>query len=347
MSKKDQSRSRSVGQLAPAQKAAVIVGLLGRDAANPVLSGLQMETLRNLARILAVIGEVGEDVISGIVQEFTSELHSPRMSVRGNADEALALLDGALDADSVTLLRKEFAPVPQGSIWERLCSLDAQVLGNYLAAQNPRLAGVVLSQLPAELSAEIIGTLPVEIAGSLVGAVARSASVEPGVIEAIGLELQRNFFSNEAEAGDGKGPVGQISAILELASSTSRDMLLEQLSAIDPELAVQVGRKMFTFADIALRVDKRDIAKVIKAVDQGTLLKALAGAEANAAATKNVILENISSRLAEQFREALAELGAVKLQDSDAAQIEVVVAIRKLRDAGELALLERDSDANP
>jgi flagellar motor switch protein FliG len=93
---------------------------------------------------------------------------------------------------------------------------------------------------------------------------------------------------------------------------------------------------------VADRIEKRDVPAIIRAVDQETLLKALSGAEENAPKTREFILTSISSRIAEQLTEELADYGKVKIREAEEAQTEFLRIIRELESAGELQLIELD-----
>jgi len=109
-----------------------------------------------------------------------------------------------------------------------------------------------------------------------------------------------------------------------------------------------VKKSIFTFANIAERVEGRDISKVIRGVEQTVLVAALAGARTEAdAASAEFILANMSQRMAATLREEIAERGKVRDRDAETAMTAVVSATRTLVDAGDLLLRqaeERDEE---
>ena len=123
---------------------------------------------------------------------------------------------------------------------------------------------------------------------------------------------------------------------------TGRSFCLESCTLLNDshsELSDEVKRKMFTFPDIPERIEKRDIAGIVRQTDQETLLKALAGATDNAPAAREFILSSISSRVAEQVRADLAEMGKVKIREAEEAQTGILKIIRQLESQGELKLI--------
>ena len=76
-----------------------------------------------------------------------------------------------------------------------------------------------------------------------------------------------------------------------------------------------------SFADIAERIEGRDISRVIRGVEQAALVNALAGARTGAdAASAEFILANMSQRMAATLRDEMAERGKVREKDAEAAK---------------------------
>ena len=106
----------------------------------------------------------------------------------------------------------------------------------------------------------------------------------------------------------------------------------------DAELAERVRRAIFTYADIPERIEPRDIARIVRGVDQTDLLLALAGKRAAEAESSAFILKNISQRLATGLVEEVALLPESALKQVEKAQNAVVSRIRDMIAAGELNL---------
>jgi flagellar motor switch protein FliG len=100
-----------------------------------------------------------------------------------------------------------------------------------------------------------------------------------------------------------------------------------------------VRRTIFTFAHIPQRLAARDIPKIVRAMDQAALARAVAAAADGDAPVADFLLSNMSLRMAESLREAAGEMPAMAPPEADAAKSEVVRVIRELEAAGELVLL--------
>ena len=80
-------------------------------------------------------------------------------------------------------------------------------------------------------------------------------------------------------------------------------------------------------------------------LEQPVLVRALAAQGEAEAAAAEFILSNLSQRMADGLREERNDLGKLRASDIEEAMNEVVAAIRRLEEAGEITLiLPQDED---
>ena len=137
--------------------------------------------------------------------------------------------------------------------------------------------------------------------------------------------------------------VGGVDAIVSILNSVDRGTekhIMETLEVEEPELADEIRKKMFVFEDI-LTLDDRAIQRVLRDVDNGDLALALKGANEE---VQNVILNNLSKRLAVMIREDMEYMGPVRMKDVEEAQQKIVNVIRKLEDSAEIVIARGGGD---
>ena len=137
--------------------------------------------------------------------------------------------------------------------------------------------------------------------------------------------------------------VGGVDAIVEILNSVDRGTekhIMETLEVEEPELADEIRKKMFVFEDI-LSLDDRAIQRVLRDVDNADLALALKGATEE---VQNVILNNLSKRLAVMIREDMDFMGPVRMKDVEEAQQKIVNVIRKLEDSAEIVIARGGGD---
>ena len=271
--------------------------------------------------------------------EFLDEIERLEMTVHGGVSEAKVILEDYVNEETLTRILDDVDSPSAKTVWKKLSKVDDAALAEFLSHEHPQTVAVVLSKLPAEHAARLLGRLSEERARDIVLGLTRTASLDPRVIDAIGQSVSRDFLSKQRNEEPGFKPADKIGAIMNYAPGNIRHSVLSFLNDSHSELSDEVKRKMFTFPDIPERIEKRDIAGIVRQTDQETLLKALAGATDNAPAAREFILSSISSRVAEQVRADLAEMGKVKIREAEEAQTGILKIIRQLESQGELKLI--------
>ena len=111
-------------------------------------------------------------------------------------------------------------------------------------------------------------------------------------------------------------------------------LILERLADYDPALAVEVGKEMFIFEDLA-SLDDRAIQLVLRQLPVTELAPALKGAPD---AIRNRLLQNLSERAAAELGEELELLGGVRRRVVEDAQDRVTALVRQLEASGQIVI---------
>ncbi len=325
------------------QKAAIIVRLLLAEGVKLSLADLPESLQAELAHQMATMRFVDRVTLKAVIDEFVSEIEDVGLSFPGGLEGALTVLDGTISAATAARIRKAKGFTFHGDPWETIAGLDPDRLITVLEEESDEVAAVLLSKLKVSRAAELIARLPGPRARRVAYAVSLTGAVEPSVVERIGRSI-----AEQLEAQPGKafadGPVERVGAILNFAPGATREDVLEGLDREDAAFAEEVRKAIFTFANIPERIDARDVPKITREVDQAVLITALAGATGDLAPAADFILGAISKRMADQLREEIESLGAVKPKEAEAAMNKVVTAIRALEAAGEILLIAADDD---
>jgi flagellar motor switch protein FliG len=187
---------------------------------------------------------------------------------------------------------------------------------------------MVLSGLDADRQAEVAHRIAV------------MDRTSPEVLKSLEAVLERKMSSvlqpMEMSAIGGLDPLIQI---INRSDRATERLIVEGLQARDPELAEEVKSRMFMFEDITLLED-RDVQIVLRQVETSDLAVALKGVSDDVRAK---ITKNMSERASASLIEDIDLLGPVLLRQVEEAQQKVILAIRRLEDAGEI-VLRRGSD---
>jgi flagellar motor switch protein FliG len=330
-------------ELSPSKKAAIIIGALGIDAAGPILEQMDETALRNFAAAMSKLHRIGPQVVAETIIEFVTELNQFDQTINGGLENARAILEQYVNEATLARIMDDADLPSVHNVWRKLSKVDDQALTEFLGREHPQTASVVLSKLAPEQAARVLSGLDEDKAKEIVYGLMKTSGLDAAVIEAIGGSVSRDFLAKQSEQAQALKPADRVGAIMNYSGGEVRKSVLDFLEETKPDFAADVKRKMFTFEDIPDRIEKRDLAAVVRAADQDTLLTALAGAAENAPETREYLLSGISSRVAEQIREELDELGKVKIREAEEAQTEILKTIRALEAAGEL-VMKSDAD---
>lgn len=332
-----------VPMLTPRQKAAVIVRLLLADEGGPSLEGLPLEAQGALAHEMAGMGLIDRDTCDAVVEEFCSALDSVGLTFPGGLDGTLAMLGGRISRDASDRLRRLAVLSGRADPWERIATLPVAQICELARAEAVEIAAVMFSRLPVAKAADAFGQLPPELARQIAYAMSLTAGIEAPALLRIGQALAQAADALPQPILDG-GPVEKVGAILNFSPAATRDQVLDGLDQDDRDFAASVRRAIFTWANIPVRIDPRDINRISKAVDQAVLVKAMAGSKGPNAETVTFILAALSSRMADSLREEIEGAGRVTDADAEAAMAEVVAAIRSMEAAGDLFLIAGEAE---
>lgn len=324
--------------LTPRQKAAVVVRMMLADGADMDLSQLPPELQALLAQEMAGMDLVDRDTCHAVLTEFCDRLEEVGVSFPGSIDATLDFLGGHLSADTANRLRRFAALNGTADPWERVAALPAPQLAILARTEAVEVAAVMFSRLPVARASEVFGLLDPAHARQVAYAMSLTGGIEAPALRRIGLALMRAIDALPQPAIETQ-PVETVGAILNLSPAVTRDTVLAGLDDDDAEFAGRVRKAIFTWANIPRRIDPRDIPRILREVEAATVTKAMAGATGDDAATVEFLLSGLSSRLGESMREEIEAAGKVSARDAEEAMTEVVAAIRRMEQAGELFLI--------
>ena len=330
--------------LSPREKAAVIVRLLLSEGSAPPVADLPEHMQASLTEQMSRMRLVDRTTLAAVVDEFLTELEQVGLSFPGGIEGALSMMDGHISATAANRLRRLAGASGRIDPWDRLISMPVERLLPAAVAESPEVTAVLLSKLPVARAAEILGRLPGDKARRVAFAVSMTGDVDPETVHRIGRSILSQLDAQPARAFD-TAPVKRVGAILNVSASQTRDDVLRGLEADDADFAGQVRKAIFTFAHIPGRLAARDVPRVLRMVEQATLVTAIAAAiSPEAQATADFLLANISQRLAQGLRDEAVSRARPREKDGDAAMTAIVSIIRDLVETGELVLIDEEAE---
>ncbi len=320
-----------------AEKAAVVLLALGEEVGGQIMAEMGEAEVRRVAEALARLGRVDQDTVDEVLVEFSGRLDSPQRFVEGNSGTARRLLENALAKGGVEVDLGRTLDLASPALRETLAGIDVKVLEAYLKRELPQTMVLVIAHLDARKAGELLKAIPDGLRTDLIVRLAQLGPVEPEILydleAALRQEAQRAGRTRHAVGGPNK-----VAALLNSLGREQSDTLLERLEEAQPDLAEEVRREMFTFADL-VKLDDRGMQELLKVVPAEALRLALRKAPHP---VELKIFANLSSRARGILQDDLQTMPKVKVSDVEAAQRQIAELAQKLADGGKIEIRRGD-----
>ena len=322
------------------QKAAILLIALGPEMSANIFKHLKDDEIEQLTLEIANTRSVSPNVKNDVLDEFYEVCLAQQYIAEGGIGYAKDLLDKALGEERAQEVIGRLTASLQVRPFEFVRKADASQLLNFIQDEHPQTIALILSYLPPSQSSLVISSLPPEKQADVAKRIAQMDRTSPDVIKQVEKVLERKLSSLVNQDYTIVGGVDEIVSILNSVDRGTEKHIMETLEVEEPELADEIRKKMFVFEDI-LSLDDRAIQRVLRDVDNSDLALALKGATEE---VQNIILNNLSSRLAVMIKEDMEFMGPVRMKDVEEAQQKIVNIIRKLEDSAEIVIARGGGD---
>ena len=328
------------------QQLAVLLNILGEDAVETALNVLEPTTAEDLKRFL---GEFKNDPPSktevdfvledfdrffsfamDTIQRELEEVEAERQAEIANqiAEEEEAQFDASLDSIRF-FVRPELTGDPK---------LDLNLLHPYQVAQairsdSPTAISIVLKALSEVHAGKTLEYLPAETRLPVFMQIANPVKVTEKVeMQILHATLEAALVVEQRVPEEDQK--GQMVGITRSLPKNIRGELLEKLKEEQPELADEVKSEMYQFDDL-LKLNEKDIQKILAQSDSDALVLALVSAEDE---IKAKLLDNMSKRARQTIEDELEFKGNAKEEEIESGKRQIVEVIVKLDEAGEISV---------
>ncbi|MDZ4756175.1 MAG: flagellar motor switch protein FliG [Phycisphaerae bacterium] len=319
------------------EKCAILLLSLEPEAAGEVLKQLPTDTVEEVTRKLASLGDVSKDIAQQVIGEFYRLSMAQNYVKEGGLDYAKLLLRSSLDPKLADKVISQIQTQVQKTPFSFLQRAESENLLTFIQDEHPQTIALIVSHLAHHKASEILKGLPAAKQIQVVRRVANMEQTNPEVVREVERGLESRLSNLLSSSMERVGGVQTVAEILNLCDRSTERQIMEGVESQDPDLVEEIRRLMFVFEDI-LMVDEKGIQSVLKEVDNAELCLALKTASED---LKKKIFANMSSRAAELIKEDMQFMGPVKVSDVEAAQQRIVDIVRRLEDAGEIVIAGR------
>ena len=324
------------------RKAAILLSLLGEDAAAPILRNLPDEDLERIAEEVTQLGQVPFEATVQVLEEYQQMMTAQEFIAVGGQDVAVRLLVKAFGEAGAKSMVDRLARQDEARSLrvESLKKADPQQLARFLVGEHSQTKALILSHLDAKQASALLMKLEPEVRADCVRRVANLGQFSPDVAAKVSTLLNRRLRSVGDQSKRANNGFRNLAELMNRLDPLAAREILENIERDEPKLAISIRDLMFTF-DNFLEVPEQEMRELMNTVDKKTLMVALKGASED---LKSHFYRTMSSRAVEMMKEDSEVMGPVRSKDVAKAQAEIVAIARKLESEGKIVLKSEGED---
>lgn len=322
------------------QKAAILLISLGPDVSAQIYKHLTEEEIEKLTLEISGVKKVDANQKEDVLEQFHQIALAQDYIAQGGITYAKTVLEKAIGAEQAQAVINRLTSSLQVKPFDFARKTDPSQILNFIQGEHPQTIALVLSYLDNEQAGQILSELPQEMQADIARRIALMDSTSPEIIYEVERILEQKLSSTVTQDYTQTGGIQAVVEVLNGVDRSTERTILDALEIQDPELAEEIKKRMFVFEDI-VTLDNRAIQRVIREVENDDLRLALKVASEE---VQDIVFSNMSSRMAETFKEEMEFMGPVRLKDVEEAQTRIVASIRRLEEVGEIVIARGGGD---
>jgi flagellar motor switch protein FliG len=329
-----QFENSAVPDMTGHEKAAILFITLGLDVSSSIFKFLRQDEVESIVLEIAKVSTVPIDKRDAVITEAYQRAIALKYINEGGIEYAKEILErsfGAGQADDMT--NRLFASLKSANPLELVKTADPGQLLEFIREEHPQTVALILVYMEPDQAGVVLSQLDAELQADVAMRIAILQKTAPEVLEQLDELLGRRLLV----AGSDFTKAGGVQALAQLMGFVDRDAeknILDGLNKRDPQIAAEVKNLLFVFEDI-INLDDRAIQRILKEVEGKEL--ALALKTANEELLQRVY-KNMSTRAAATLREDIEVLGPQRVREVGRAQQSIVDVIRTLEEQGQIVV---------
>jgi flagellar motor switch protein FliG len=330
------------GMMTGARKAAILLSLLGENAAAPLLQKLSDEDLERITEEVTNLGQVPFEATLEVLEEYQHMMTAQEFIAVGGQDVAVRLLVKAVGENAArTMVERLNRPEEAKSFRaDTLKKADPQQLARFLAGEHSQTKALILGHLEAKQASALLMKLEPEVRADCVRRLANLGQFSPEVAAKVSAVLSRRLRSVGDQTRRADTGFRNIAELMNRLDPITSKEILDNIEREEPKLAISIRDLMFTFENF-LEVPEQEMRELVNSLDKKTLMVALKGASED---LRSHFYRTMSSRAVEMMKEDAEVMGPVRSKEVAKAQGEIVAIARKLEAEGKIVLKGEGED---
>ena len=323
-----------MSNISGAQRAAVLMLLLGEQQASEIIKFLNPGEVQDLGGAMVAVSDVSQEAVNEILDDFVSTIKKQSSLGLGTTDYVEKVFKRALGDDKAASVLGRILPGQSTKGLEILQWMDARAIADMIKTEHPQVTAIILSVLDHQVAADVLNFLPDETRAEIIQRVASLETVQPSAMQELESIMKLQFSNNTSSKSSSFGGIKAAAQIMNSTKTALEASIMKGLEQIDADLMLRIQDNMFTFENLSA-VDNKGIQVLMRAVDNNQLMIAMKGASED---VKARFFDNMSERARGMFKDEMDAKGLMRLSDVEEAQKQIMRSARKLSDSGELVL---------
>lgn len=337
--------SGKVGAIPPARRAAVVIAMLGEQAARPIVEKLDNASLAQVANELEAVSYLGREELTEIVMDFLQALRATNGSFRGGRERAREIVSSFLDENRADIVFGNVEmPKPQpvsksSDVWTRLEARKPAVVAAYLSKLTANISAIILRKLDVAFASEVVGHLQEPMLDSTIGYLVGGEDVDSEIEDVVAQMVEIEFLNQvQTNEDSGSGNAESVGELLSLLPNHTRARIMSFIRTEHEDKFESIEKVMFTIEGLPEILARQSVPVVFKELGEDVLVPVLATLTGPAQRVQDYLLENISSRLAVQYRDALSNPNRPPVEDPEATQRTFLTTLMSMKRRGLITL---------
>lgn len=314
--------------------AAILLMSLGEQEAGEVLRHLSPREVQKIGETIAKTRAVSRERLGEVADRFITATAGQSLFAADTGDYVRSVMRHALGEEKASILVDRILQTADLSGIENLKWMDAPSVAEVLKLEHPQIVAAILVHLEPEHASAILLQLPDLQRAEVLLRVATLEGIQPAALEDLNEVMFRVLSGGAKVRKPSLGGPRTAAGMINMLGSGADAQAIAAIRNHDAELAQQIADLTFVFDDV-MKLDDKSLQLVMKEIASETLIVALKGA---APPLRDKFLSNMSSRAAEALREDLEARGPLRLSEVEAQQKEILKALRRLADEGQIML---------
>src|SRR5277367_1538645 len=235
------------------RKAAILLVILGEDAASQIYRHLPPASVERMSQGIAGLNSVDADTVLAVLEEFEHMVRSGDDLAQGGKEYADKLLIKAFGEEGAKQLLQQqvslTAEMSAGQL-ESLRQADPQQLAQFIEGEHPQTIALILAHLEAKPASVLLMRLPEELRSEAIKRLAQLRQFSPEMAQRVSIVLNKRLETLGEQSRRAYAGLRGVADLMNRLDLKTGKEILEAIEGEDPKLALSIRNLMFTFEDL-------------------------------------------------------------------------------------------------